>query len=167
MICSRDAHILNKANTPFLIYKTKSMIKLKKVAQEQPLVSIRYELNMLIDEYETTDDVYRKKLQVTSTLTTFIFSINDISSGPDWPTNAFSNPLISNVNLRRCGLSQTSVDRIIINIANIATLLTGTINLSNTGSGGALNSPRSTGVAVTNAITFLTTGGKNWNITTA
>jgi hypothetical protein len=71
MICSRDAHILNKANTPFLIYKTKSMIKLKKVAQEQPLVSIRYELNMLIDEYETTDDVYRKKLQVTSTLTTF------------------------------------------------------------------------------------------------
>lgn len=35
----------------------------KEVAQEQPLVSIRYELNMLIDEYETTDDVYRKKLQ--------------------------------------------------------------------------------------------------------
>ena len=36
----------------------------KEVAKEQPLVSVRYNLDVLLEEYEATDDIYRKKIQV-------------------------------------------------------------------------------------------------------
>ena len=85
---------------------------------------------------------------------------------PNWPTNAFTNSGLYNVKMARCGLTQTSVDNIIINVAAIATYAgPGVLDLGNSGTLGALNSARGTSAPVNTAVSTLQ--GLGWNVTTA
>jgi len=96
-----------------------------------------------------------------SSLLSFAFSFNNIT-GTTWPTNAFLNPQLNNVAMRRCGLNTDSIDNIINDIYATTTQLTGTLTLGpNAGSTlGAPNENRSS--ASNTAFDSLT--GTGWNI---
>ena len=67
-ITAQQQEIEKQVNKNFYLNKeyiwNKELVFKFKIAQEQPLISIRYNLNTILDEYQNDDIIYRKKIEV-------------------------------------------------------------------------------------------------------
>jgi hypothetical protein len=110
---------------------------------------------LLTDIYDVITTTFPSTIRVLN------LSFNNLSSST-WPINSFTNPSMNNVFLRRAGLSSTSVDNIINDIAATVTV-SGTLSLGpNAGSSFGQPNGSRTSASDTSYDELIALG---WNIT--